>query len=428
MRVKFYLKRPESKEQTTIFARITYDGVRAKYYLPESINPDNWSTATQRAKISKKWPEHLEFNERLDDIEKYIRTTVRRFHLDNNAYPTWEKLKSILDFEIKNIGVQQKVTFFQFLDTLIISTQNGTRLHPKTQKPLAPGTAKTYQTAKNILLDFQTKTGYKVEFDSVTVGFYKLFLSYCYSKKYKANYIGKIIKKLKTVMSEATDEGHNRNLDFKKKSFASIAEPVDNISLTEIERQLLADVDLSEKPHLDKVRDMFVIGCYTGLRYSDYSAIDANKIKGGSIIVEQTKTGGKIVIPVHPKVQGIVSKYNGTLPISISNQKTNEYLKEICRTIKPFKEFEEITSTVGGVVTKQKIQRCELISTHTARRTFCTLEYLAGTPAITIMAISGHKSEKEFLKYIKVDSNEHAELLKDIWSKREKALEVINFP
>ena len=60
----------------------------------------------------------------------------------------------------------------------------------------------------------------------------------------------------------------------------------------------------------------------------------------------------------------------------------------------------------------------ELLTTHTARRSFATNEYLAGTPTLTIMAITGHKTEKAFLRYIKLVSSDHARLLKDHWERR----------
>ena len=65
-------------------------------------------------------------------------------------------------------------------------------------------------------------------------------------------------------------------------------------------------------------------------------------------------------------------------------------------------------------------QKWELLSSHTGRRSFATNEYLAGTPSITIKAITGHKTEEAFLRYIKLTPNEHAILLKQHWDKRNK--------
>jgi integrase len=112
------------------------------------------------------------------------------------------------------------------------------------------------------------------------------------------------------------------------------------------------------------------------------------------------------------------------LPRVISNQKCNEYLKELGKTIPPGETkplLNTVTSktfTKGGsktVITKPK---WEALCTHTARRSFATNEYLSGMPTLTIMAITGHKTEKAFLRYIKLTPNEHAKLMQMKWKDR----------
>jgi integrase len=76
----------------------------------------------------------------------------------------------------------------------------------------------------------------------------------------------------------------------------------------------------------------------------------------------------------------------------------------------------EIRQQINGSATLVKIPKYQLISTHTARRSFATNQYKAGVPSITIMAITGHKTEKVFLNYIKITRNEHARLLQNIWN------------
>lgn len=82
------------------------------------------------------------------------------------------------------------------------------------------------------------------------------------------------------------------------------------------------------------------------------------------------------------------------------------------------------TFTKGGLKVVENYAKWEVLCSHTARRSFATNEYLAGTPSITIMAITGHKTEKAFLRYIKLTPNEHAKLLKLHWQKR-NALQVV---
>jgi integrase len=194
--------------------------------------------------------------------------------------------------------------------------------------------------------------------------------------------------------------------------------------LTEGEIKELEALDLSQNKRLDNVRDLFLIGCYTGLRYSDYSILKPQQIKDGFIETIQLKTGDSIVMPIHPTVERILSKHNGQLPRSLCNQKTNDYLKEIGQTKPKGKDEPLLNETVSKTLTKgsvkltQTFKKWELLTTHTARRSFATNEYLAGTPTVTRMAITGHKTEKSFLRYIKLTPNEHAKLLKLHWQKR----------
>ena len=163
---------------------------------------------------------------------------------------------------------------------------------------------------------------------------------------------------------------------------------------------------------------MFLVGCHTGLRFSDFSILKPNQIKDGFIETTQIKTGGAVVIPVHDVVKNILAKYNGQLPQAITNQKFNKYIKDVVKLVDELKVEVDITSTKGGKSIIVRSQKCELISTHTARRSFATNQFRAGLPSLTIMSITGHKTEKAFLKYIKVTPSEHAQIMKDHWEKR----------
>ena len=69
-------------------------------------------------------------------------------------------------------------------------------------------------------------------------------------------------------------------------------------------------------------------------------------------------------------------------------------------------------------ITIEETMKWQKLMTHTARRSFCTNMYLMGVPVMTIMAISGHKTEKSFRTYIKASGEEHAQIMKKIWDNR----------
>lgn len=421
MEISLYLKRPKAVKETAIFARISYNGYQTKYYLPEKINPKNWNLKTQRAKQTEKFKEYPEFNQRLDNAISKIRNVHRAFINDNGEIPHPEILKDLLDKELKKrISEREKAkSFFGFFDNLIKQSIAGVRMHPKTGKPINKNTIKTYVTTYKHLSDFQKTRKRIIDFKTIDLDFYTDYTEYLIKKiKLSTNSVGKHIQIIKLVLNDATERGINTNLSFKSKRFVTVREKSDSIYLNESEIKEIEQLDLTSDTRLEKVRDLFLIGCYTGLRYSDYSILKPEQIQNGFIETTQIKTNDPVVIPIHPTVKRIIEKYNGVLPESISNQKTNEYLKEIGKNVDCLKCNFSKTQTKGGLTVTQSFDKWQLLTTHTARRSFATNEYLAGTPTITIMAITGHKTEKAFLRYIKLTSKEHAKLLKLQWQKR----------
>ena len=155
------------------------------------------------------------------------------------------------------------------------------------------------------------------------------------------------------------------------------------------------------------VRDMFLIGCYTGLRYSDYSRLTPFNFVDSEIIIRTKKTGAKVVIPVHPVVAAIVNKYNGVLPPIKTQQNFNYRLKTICRRAGINTPIAQ-EYIAGTELIKKKLEKWQLVSTHTARRSFATNAYLAGIPVFRIMLITGHKTEESFFRYIRIRKEENA--------------------
>lgn len=150
-------------------------------------------------------------------------------------------------------------------------------------------------------------------------------------------------------------------------------------------------------------------------RYSDSEKISNTDIKDGFITFRQQKTNEKVTIPIHPAVIEVLEKYNYQMPKPLSNQRFNEYIKEVAK-VAGIDQMETITKTVGGILTSTQVPKYSLIGSHTGRRSFCTNMYLRGIPTYTIMAISGHRTEKSFLKYLRVSKEEHAKLMKQAWA------------
>jgi integrase len=157
---------------------------------------------------------------------------------------------------------------------------------------------------------------------------------------------------------------------------------------------------------------LFVIGCYTGLRFSDLATLNEKNIidKGTKIKILTQKTGELVIIPLHTYILEILKRYNGKIPQVISNQKMNDHLKAIGKEAK-IKEKTTLHYTQGGIKKSETLPKHELITVHTARRSFATNAFLNEIPSISIMKITGHRTERAFMKYIKISQEENANKL-----------------
>lgn len=424
--INFYLRDDKVTQKTPIILTVSYDGKRVKLPTWESILPTNWNKETQRPKRVKSFPEHPEFKTRLDSLETKVNKILLKFQTENEEkLPTPETLKEIWKKENNKEKVEEvkPLNFSEYFDKFIKDLS--TRVSEKSGKPFSKGTIKTYVSLKNVLAEFikQDSRYKKLDFKDFDIEFYDDFKQFLTEKKLMAvNTVGARIKNLKAVLNHAYENEVNTYLNFKKKRFKVTKEQTDAIYLSVEELNIIEQLDLSSKPHLDRVRDIFLIGCWTGVRFSDLKQIRPETIKSDSqglfIEVIAQKTGNPVVIPILPVVQRILDKYKGSLPRPISNQKMNNHLKEIGQLAGLNTQESKTITKAGQRITTTK-SKFEVMTTHTARRSFCTNNYLAGVSSITIMAISGHKSEKEFLRYIKVTPREHANLIRAFWNDQE---------
>lgn len=401
-KVKFILKEPNSKDETLIYLIYNYQYNRFKYSTREKINPKFWNPKSQRAKESKNFPEYPEFNSRLDSFENGLNNAYRRL-LNDGIQPNNIRIKKSLENELSDsILKNPNITFFNFIEEYIKESQNTKR----------PSTITVYKTVFKYLKSYASKNKI-VDFDTIDLEFYNKYITYL-NKEYNlsSNTIGKHIKTIKSFLNEATERGLNDNLEFKKKKFKVFKEDSDTVYLSIKELIKIEDLDLSQNEKLNKVRDLFLIGCYTGLRFSDFIQIKPENINIEKSIIQirTQKTGERVTIPLHKTVRKILDKYENHLPKAFSNQKMNDYIKKIAQ-LSEIDELIETSITRGGIIEKNTKPKYNLVTTHTARRSFATNLYLADIPSISIMKITGHKTEKSFLQYIRISQEQNADKL-----------------
>ncbi len=402
-KAKFKLKEPNIKSETLVNLVFYYNYKRFKYSTGEKIEPKFWNTKNERAKESKQFPEYPEFNSRLDVLENGINTAYRRL-LNDGVQPNNQLLKKYLEAELsgKILESDQK-SLFEFIESFIKESE----YHKK------KSTITVYKTVFKYLKEFAVLQRKSIDFDSIDLDFYNSYLKYLvHDCDLSSNTVGKHIKTLKTFMNEATERGLNKNMEFRKRKFKVPKEESDAIYLNIEELKKIESIDLSASPHLERTKDLFLIGCYTGLRFSDFTQIKPENIDYEKSILQirTQKTGQRVSIPLHPTVKGILNKYGNELPKAYVNQVMNKYLKDVA-SISGLKQMVETTITKGGTMQKNSCPKYELVTTHTARRSFATNLYLADVPSISIMKITGHKTERSFLHYIKISQEQNADKL-----------------
>lgn len=220
------------------------------------------------------------------------------------------------------------------------------------------------------------------------------------------NYKGAIISKLKVVMNEGYKQKFHHNEEFRQ--FRRMSEVPETIALTTDELDALWNYDKFTQME-SKARDLFIIGVYSVARWEDYSRIGTDNISNGMLNYEQMKTGRTVILPVSSRLLACLERNGGIAP-KLSQQKFNEAIKRCCRKI-GMTDKVHISKSKGANRVSTSEDRCELVSSHTARRTGATMLYLAGVPAKRIMLCTGHSTESNFLRYVRITKEENARML-----------------
>lgn len=407
------------------------------------VNPAVWDNEKEciKAKVLFKDVDRAKFNKAIADRKDLI---LQAYNLETNKSSlTSDWLGKSIDKALhpeNYIPISEKPkTLFQYFETYISTLPS--RKVISSGRLLSINTIRKYPSTLKHLQEFaKIKRKKDFDFDQIDQNFYNAFVDYLQNsipsldkdKKpllnedgtpkllkecFTQNSVGKHIKVLKEILNEATRDGVNTFTAYNQ--FFVFTEDSDAVYLNEAELQQMKDVNFADVPHLENVRDWFLLLAWTGCRFSDLEKISQTDIKDGFITFRQKKTNTKVTIPLHPVVSEILQKYNYQMPEPISNQKFNEYIKEVAE-IAGITSPEVLTRTVGGTLKSETMPKFELISSHTGRRSFCTNMYKRGLPTLMIMSISGHRTEKSFLKYIRVKQQEHAEMMAEKWKEMYK--------
>lgn len=382
----------------------------------EYILGKHWDNKTHWIASRAKFDRERELTASLNDLKAKIEDKYLQDRKAGKTDKTW--LKTAVDkyYHPEKYEEHKPRTLFEFIQHFIDRTDD--------RNPVSYKQVREYNRTFYYLQEFCEEKGKEYDFADIDLEFYEDWVAWLQKKNLAKNTIGKKVQTLKIFLNFASEKEMPVNRQFKSHRFKNLSEESDTVYLNEKELDQLYKLDLSVTPGQEKVRDIFLIGCWTGCRFSDLPQVTRKNIKDGMIFITQGKTGNKVWIPMHPVVNAILEKYDFEIPPMITNQKFNEALKKIAKKAKIDEPFHK-KITRGGVTRSTEYKKWQLVTSHTARRSFATNLYKSGFPSISIMQITGHRTEAAFLKYIKVTSEEHARMLQAHWQKSASHLKVV---
>ena len=424
--IKFNLRNTQSVGPTPINCVVRWSGNRLVYPTGEKVSPEHWNAKNQRARRSNSFPQGPDLNALLDALSLQVDLSFRQFKLTYGRDPELSELRNELNGALKRIDGSAN-DLLSFIDQLIDGTAgsfNSTR-----NRPLHKSTVSKYKVTREHLNNYVLATrkgSTRMSFAEIDVDFMNGFTRYLTEiKGYSVNTVVKYGKTLRQFLKAAQEDGHEINPLIFGRRVQLKEEPSDQIYLTKTELADLFALNLEKTPYLERARDLFIVGAWTGLRFGDLSKILPEHIQGDLLRVPTSKTGKVVQIPLHPYVQTILDKYKGRFPSGISNQKQNKYLKQVASRVPSLQQKVIIGKTVAGLRVEVAKHKWEMVTTHTARRSFASNLFKDGIAARSIMAVTGHTTEQSFYRYIRLDNSEHAKIIADSPLFRSPSLKVV---
>jgi len=390
---------------------------------------ERWSNSKQQILVTNE-VNYKDINKKLAELSTFIKTSYENSKTEDNTLLVNNKfLKKLVDsfFNRQEIEIDDRKKLFltDFIENFIEESRTKRN---RMGKPIKPRTIQHYNTTLNKIINYQNLINIKLKITDVDLDFHDKFISYLEKKELlNNNTIGGYIDDIKLFCRNAEKKGIKISHHVKTAEFYTPKNSTNDIYLKETEIDNIFRCEL-ESDFLDNARDWFIIGLRTGLRVSDLLKLTKESLDDeGFINIVTYKTEYPVIIPIHSQVKSILNKRNGEFPRKISSQKFNDYIKIVAEKaglteLVDGARIDEITLKEKGRKKTlhrkkhSKYPKFELVSSHVCRRTFATNLY-GKLDTLTIMKITGHSTEKQFLSYIKITPKEYAKQLKSLWEK-----------
>lgn len=354
------------------------------YHTGEKVAPAHWDAVRKRAK--KQAPGSVDINEGLDVLGAFVLEQIRQARNSGKTLYGYE-LRRMVDARWK-----RKAEPGQASDLIAFA---GQLLRERRKNPdYAKGTCDTYSTTISLLKRYARQRGGTIPFDRVDMQFHADLVAWMYAQGLCANYMHVVFSRLKTFLYAAEERGLGTTATHRAKAFSVKCTETHPLALREEEVQRIEGLHLSGE--MAYVRDAFLLQCYTGLRFSDVRKLPLAKKEqyGTGVVVPVAVQKGRktLYVRVCDRTQRILEGYPAGIP-PVKNKDSNRLLKQIAA----------VAHCPAG------------ISTHTGRRTFATLGYLAAVKAgrslAPLVRAMGHTNEQMFLRYVRLSGGEAAVLV-----------------
>ena len=366
-----------------IYIKYTHQSKNSYFSVGELIEPKYWDE--EKMEVRRSFRGYTVLNELIHSRQEKI-DEVKRKLIIQGIEPTIEEVRNRIREENKPKVIRRE--FFPLFDEFV----------EKKSLEVSHNTLKQYKSLRKSLVDFQTENDHKLNLEYVNGElFYSDYIEFLEDvRELHKNTIGTRIKDLKVFLGWCHSKSYTEKVDFK--SFVKPKADTSIIALTQEELNVFFTHDF-KNPILDKVRDIFVFACFTGLRYSDYDKVKPHNINGEFLTVITQKTKAPVSIPIIPNYSGkILMKYNNNLNVK-SIQRFNRHLKDAAReaNLNRVVTWIEYRGKSSNVINQPLY---ELVSSHMARKTFITHSLEKGMAPKDIMRITSHRSMVSFQRYI----------------------------
>ena len=399
---QFLLDREKDNPTAKLRYRIKWDGNIVAFNLGYRVEIQKWSTETQRCKANtthgNKKVSASVINRKIQLFESACEKTFQKYEIDD-LIPNQDQFREWFNVEIGRTPKEElksEKNFFEIYDMFVNEESINSQWNYRTLQKM--------KTQKKVLEEFD----HDISFEKFNEQYLSNYQRYLEGKNHKNSTISKELAALKWFLKWAMKKGYTKSGEFEKfkPKIKNVQKKIIFLNKSELKKFTEYEIP-TDKNYLEKIRDVFLFQCFTGLRYSDVFNLKRSDVKDGYLEITTLKTADNLIIELNSYSRKLLNKYidvefenNKALPV-ISNQKMNDYLKELAELA----EIDELVTQTyfkGNERIEEVLPKYSLMSTHAGRRTFVCNALSLGIPPQVVMKWTGHSDYSAMKPYIDI--------------------------